>query len=277
VAFARGDTIQFTVTIKFYNGGPLPPPDPNYQLYWAGFGPDGIRTGIVNQGRPTGDFTVTMALPAQSPLPNSVRAYPTFGVSWKCIWATSWPPLDSADWRVFGESLDPLYVTYGRPQSPAYHSLIYNATMSADGLSTWQDVLNADWTAYTTNSIAWKEPKPYDENHPTIPTFFAHLFYYGNWGTLETWYTTLLSNGDGQCFAWVNFWINELKVQGITEVTPTILKIQPPLGETGFLINNWTFIGAGTSGDPTHPYMASFLNDGNGDPTPRRSSNTESC
>src|SRR5205814_1351553 len=61
------------------------------------------------------------------------------------------------------------------------------------------------------------------------------------------------------CLAWTRFWVNELKVQGITEISPTTIKILPPAGETGFLIRDWQFLGNGTSGDLTHPYLGTFV------------------
>jgi hypothetical protein len=128
-------------------------------------------------------------------------------------------------------------------------------------------VLNANWAPYTAYSIVWKEPKPYDLLNPTIPTRARRMFYYGLWGTGATSYTDLLKDGDGQCGAWVSFWMSEIRVQGIMEVTPTIITILPPEDSNGFLVKNWTFADQGTSGDPSFPYKATFTGG-----TPARSS-----
>jgi hypothetical protein len=262
VTFARNDTVNFKVTVKLTGGVP---PNDGSDLYLVGFGPDGINTPIYDFGRPFGNRTWTWTAVAMTPLPSFVHSYDAgFNVNWSYKWSIGVPTWDPAGWSTFATSNNPLYVTYAKSQSTAYRSLVYNATVSAEGKSTWQDVLNADWATYAQaqsggNGLVWREPKaaPPSPGTPTIAVAAQHFFYWGNWNTPSRGYQSILSDGDGECGGWANFWKQELLVQGITEVSPTIVLILAPLGEGGMLISNWGSVPSvlGRSGDASHPYL----------------------
>ena len=88
----------------------------------------------------------------------------------------------------------------------------------------------------------------------------VQLTYYASYtcGNITT--ADLLKYGDGQCGAWAKFFIDMLKVQGIGITNEYVIFMpNPPSGipqdYVGFVVKNWTFVGAGTSGHSTHPYL----------------------
>lgn len=56
----------------------------------------------------------------------------------------------------------------------------------------------------------------------------------------------LLRDGNGQCGAWAEFFIDMLKVQGISSTKIEVLDATDPRRRS-FLVKNWTFIGSGVS------------------------------
>ncbi len=63
----------------------------------------------------------------------------------------------------------------------------------------------------------------------------------------------MLKNGDGQCGSWAKFFIDLRKVHGID--VPNEYVIFRPSADDGFLVKNWDFNGAGTSGVAGYPYL----------------------
>jgi hypothetical protein len=63
----------------------------------------------------------------------------------------------------------------------------------------------------------------------------------------------LLADGDAQCTAWARLFLDMLLVSGIVQKDDFV--IVKPQDSNGFLVNNWNFIGAGTSGNPNYPYL----------------------
>jgi hypothetical protein len=63
----------------------------------------------------------------------------------------------------------------------------------------------------------------------------------------------LLSDGNGQCGAWAEFFIDMLKVQGISSNKIEVLEASDPR-DRAFLVKNYTFTGTGVS-PGTAPYV----------------------
>lgn len=63
----------------------------------------------------------------------------------------------------------------------------------------------------------------------------------------------LLKDGDAQCTAWAELFLDMLLVNGIFEKGDLVTV--NPQESRGFVVNNWSFVGAGTSGDKNYPYL----------------------
>ena len=59
----------------------------------------------------------------------------------------------------------------------------------------------------------------------------------------------LLSTGDGQCTSWTELFLDMLLISDI--VAPKDFVTVTPAQSAGFLVNNWSFVGTGTSGIPS--------------------------
>jgi hypothetical protein len=174
----------------------------------------------------------------------------------KILWQFS---EDQTEWEDIGESNNPMYVTYKKPE-PAeplvtdpttglvsggyehFHTLFKLSCEAADGMTTDEDIIDAIWNKISTLNVDKADG--------------SDLFYYQNWGTcFSTTTTELISNGDGQCGSWTKFFIDLLKIHSIEHSTvddefyafsPVVedASIPAELLPTGFFVNNWQITGS---------------------------------
>ena len=187
---------------------------------------------------------------------------PKMTISWKYTDdATCMVNPDACEWTPIGESEHLVYVTMNTPQSTAYHTLVHlgceaGATLDQTQPPTKEKVLDAIWNIFQRNS----ENTPPMEVRRVRPDGLQGeaLMYYGKWENGHNDTTAdLLNYGDGACDAWVRFFIDTLKVQGLdykTELVRFRYSYGGLLWEKGrFLVKNWDFQQQ-TSPDTEYPY-----------------------
>jgi hypothetical protein len=84
----------------------------------------------------------------------------------------------------------------------------------------------------------------------------TQMTYYDSYLCANTEAASLLKFGDGQCGAWADLLIRTRQVQGMNDTNEYrfFFSNQGP-GVEGFAVKDWTFHGAGTSGNPAYPYL----------------------
>ncbi len=80
------------------------------------------------------------------------------------------------------------------------------------------------------------------------------LSYYKNYNVAHTTTDLLLDKADGQCGAWIDFFIDCGKIQG-TDEKDECRRITPQAGVTGFIVKDWDFGNKQTSGNAGYPYL----------------------
>ena len=130
-----------------------------------------------------------------------------------------------------------LYLTY-KAEVPSYETVFHLSCKSADGKNTDSDVTEGVWTGFAGRNVKRKDG--------------VLLTYYKSYLTDVTSYDyeRLLRSADGQCGAWARFFIETLKIHGISAEWNMI----EPIAAAGFVVKTWSFSGAGTSGNPSFPY-----------------------
>lgn len=149
-------------------------------------------------------------------------------------------------WCDAGTSANQTYVTLGDPLTTVYHTLAHLGCKNADGENTTANCTSKIWTEFTDRDVRRVDG--------------VQLTYYASYTCGNVTTASLLANGDGQCGAWAQFFIDMRKVQGIDDTDEYVIfrPISPsgiPQDYVGFLVKNWTFTGAGSSGHATHPYL----------------------
>ena len=88
------------------------------------------------------------------------------------------------------------------------------------------------------------------------------LTYWANGAANATNTAELLHDGNGQCGSWAEFFVDALSVHGIVGKKRTVTSIYG--ANSAFLVKNWDFVGAGTSGDVQFPYLMQEVTDKRG-------------
>lgn len=81
----------------------------------------------------------------------------------------------------------------------------------------------------------------------------TQMTYYKSFQCTNVQAADLLREGDGQCGSWAELFIRLRQIQGMNEAQEYVLF--EPSAADGFIVKNWTFAGAGTSGVPAFPYL----------------------
>ncbi len=148
-----------------------------------------------------------------------------------------------------GSTTNHLYVT-GAAANEAFETVIDLGCREANGKNpdTQQaDVVAGIWSQFSSGNAPANVHRVDDTS----------LTYYHNYDTDSTGIATLLSTGDGQCGAWAKLLWATLALQGVAGIHYVGLTPEASTthGANGFLVNNWTFTGAGTSGSLDFPYV----------------------
>ena len=239
--YVRGDTV--IVTAKFQAGQtqPVRPGQTPRAVYVEG---QGYTFHIpLTPLTDMGSYLLLPSTAATAALPNYVHV--SGGISWKFyLWGGSQPPPEGQPLQempvVSASSV--LYVTLDTPATtPVYHTLIDLSTTAAAWAATPQEVVEDTYrNAFATRSVYTALPAM----GPIATRVRRPLFYYKNpitsgWDTQETTTEGLLRTGDGQCGAWVNFFLDTLKAHGIDGVERGLVR---PKGDDKWLaVNNWGF------------------------------------
>ncbi len=214
--------------------------------------PGGLPLDITMKGDGPGnlDFPETAAtvsgtdlllsdVECSNPFVNQIDFFDPMSITWRFSLD------DGSTWYTTTTSANQTYVTLGDPVTMVYHTLAHLGCKNADGETTAAGCTAKIWGEFTDRNVRRVDG--------------VQLTYYASYtcGNLTT--ASLLANGDGQCGAWAKLFIDMRKVQGIDDIDEYV--IFEPIADDGFVVKNWTFNGAGTSGHPTHPYLNIFESD----------------
>ena len=216
----------------------------------AGSGPGGgTFTGAANAvaGQNGLSATISGNYPSNTALPETIKAG-ALEIDWN-VKRTVGQKVKTV---VYGRSKNRIYVT-GAAAPDAFETVLELGSTGADGKrpdTDVQGVLDGVWSKFA-------GPANVERVDGTPMT------YYGNWNTKNEAASTLLKHADGQCAAWTRLLWATLNSQGVVVGIDYVLLEPDPAttnGARGFIIKNWTFNGAGTSGNPLFPYVNTFLN-----------------
>jgi hypothetical protein len=153
-------------------------------------------------------------------------------------WQIKFPGAPGGDWiSTIGTSAHTAYVLAGAPADGVtlYHTVVDTGTNAASGLAT----------AANRDQIIARVKGVFGGDIRQIEGRSELLTYYGQWtvsvGVGSRTTATLLGTGDGNCQAWVDFFRDVLRSQGIGNTVITDYKMIPAIGRnTGLLfVKNW--------------------------------------
>lgn len=229
VAYLRGTSVALS-NVRFYvqpggsvSGVPL-----------RGFGPDGLV--FTGTGTLSGNYlTVAGTLTSSTPLPNTVRYYPSFAIAWEVA-------LDGVNFYPAGTSGNRLYATYAAPLGDRLASYYYISTPMADGLSAEQDIIDAIWAEFADREVYNAQGQRLGYYRGVLCA--SYCTYYS--GSELVYYTT------SQCGGWADLMIQCLRTQGLGSAQ--FITIEPqgyptlpldcgsyPSSASGFVVKNYTF------------------------------------
>jgi hypothetical protein len=194
--------------------------------------------GSVHCG-PDDTEVVTAEMESSGPLPNEVACYDTADIG---FWAT--PPGETA--TLAGTSRNVLYVVLGDPAgTPPYWTLLDISCRAASGATSAVALVEQSYTPYQGLALTRKR-----DGHG--------LTYWNPTTTTCTNTQELLHSGDGsgQCGSWAEFLLDMHKAHGVSAGAKVlVIRTVPDWqgGVVGFLVKNWSFVGAGSHSPPfTH-------------------------
>ena len=219
------------------------------------------------------ELTLWAAQAASNPkptLPTVATFYPDFAIAWQLSFD------GGKTWVDAGQTDNPLYVSGApNPQPDPWSKQFYltvvdseiNQThgMAATDKST---IVSATWDLFVGGAVRQFSPtEPFSDG----TEYGRPLTYYGSPPstgdpikdttqqlnpsayTRSTTVGALLAEGDGQCAAWAGLFLDMLLVDGISETNDFVTIV--PDHSSGFIVNNWNFLDAETSGFPGYPYV----------------------
>lgn len=199
----------------------------------------------------SGDEVTLPLTEASTVLVNTIKFYDkkddakAFKLEWEL-------KIGSSDWSKISTTKHTVYVTLDDP-SPMKDFNGNNVTLrqetlfeigcrNADGESSQASATAKIWSEFTDRVV-----KRMDGTQMT---------YYGSYLCTDTDAASLLQFGDGQCGAWADLLIRTRQVQGMNDPNEyRFFFSKKGLSVEGFAVKDWTFHGAGTSGDPAYPYL----------------------
>jgi len=203
-------------------------------------GPDSISIGEAEAA--VSGSTVSLASPGEATEKfenNIVRYWEGFVLNFEASFQ------DEDDWIEVGASKNQFYVTREAPMlSPIPHTVAHIGCSSANNQSVPAVITSCIWGEFSSGTGPQNVKNVNGED----------LSYYKSYLTNSSTTAGLLADKDGQCLAWVRFFLDCLKVHGISN-SDNIAKVTPDVAGEGLLIKNWGFTGNGTSGDNEYPYL----------------------
>lgn len=173
---------------------------------------------------------------------NEVDFFDTMDITWQITWD------GGTTWCDAGISKNQVYVTLGDPVGGVtiFHTLVHLGCKNADGEATPIGCTDKIWSEFTDRDVRRVDG--------------TRLTYYASYTCANVTTASLLANGDGQCGAWAKFFIDMRKVQGLDDPNEYVIFRpipQPGIPQylVGFVVKNWTFVGLGSSGYTTYPYL----------------------
>ncbi len=148
--------------------------------------------------------------------------------------------MGESSWTQIASTKHQIYLTLGDPVTAhRQETLFFLSSKNADNLTNASSVTTAIWNEFIDRSVS------------RVDGF--KLNYYQSYACQNYETYELLKFGDGQCGAWVKFFIDLRRVQGISDQPWRSLK--PVAPSHGMIVNNWDFTGSGTSSIPGFPYF----------------------
>ena len=140
------------------------------------------------------------------------------------------------------------------PPNPAitlFETVAHIGCTNAAGATTAAAATSAIWAEFPDRIV---QRKPFDGFNNSDG--YA-MTYYAAWTCDNYTVDKLLKFGDGQCGAWAKLFIETLSVQGIENALDWLFFFNRDATDPnlGFIVNNWSFLGLGTSGLPDYPYF----------------------
>ena len=124
-----------------------------------------------------------------------------------------------------------LYLTY-KAEASSYETVFHISCTKAKGKKTDPTVVEGVWSGFSGRDVKRKDGVP--------------LTYYKSYLIKITFFEDLLRVTDGQCGAWARFFIETLRIHGISSERKTFVPTPPAIG---FIVKTWSFAKTGTSGD----------------------------
>ncbi|HVP10667.1 MAG TPA: hypothetical protein VMV94_05695, partial [Phycisphaerae bacterium] len=199
-----------------------------------GTGPDGDSyqgTGVLSGG----EFIVSATMTSTDPLPNTVKFYNTYNITWEIA-------LDGVNYCYAGTSDNRVYVTLNTPTtSPLYETCIELACAGADGASTASAAVAGIWAQFPDADVRRKPIDGYN-----IPDGVRMGYWRPIPGVAQSLSGMLASPiGNGSCVAWSYLLQSCIQTQGISGATVSQITANTTVcpGASGFLVKSWAFGG----------------------------------
>lgn len=220
--------------------------------------------------------TASAELVTEGQTPADVHAFTPMTLAWKVCYWNCW---DLTNFYEGNQSQHRLYVTLADPRDPArvFLTLLDLTTLAAQGATT------ADGGGQAVAKIFGKFQNLNAAGAPAAGaikdrllntttgaiTEGTQLKYWTPWtftGDINNTYSCpaiftteeILKFGVGRCGGWAPFLVDAFAIHGIVSVSKGVFALPGfptgPAGSQLMLIKGWSFVGAGTSGDPNFPY-----------------------
>ncbi len=187
----------------------------------------------------SGDEIVMPSTEASSALINVIKFYDrkedskAFKLKWEM-------KADDYEWCPLGVTKHTVYVVLADPETSLRQETLFEISCRrAEGIDQATDVTDAIWSEFTDRVV-----KRVDG---------VQLTYYNDYLCSNVTTGDLLKFGDGQCGAWAKLFIDLRKIQGIDDTNEYVIFLG--VAADGFVVKNWSFSGAGTSGIAEYPYL----------------------
>ncbi|WP_165228008.1 hypothetical protein [Aquisphaera insulae] len=185
-----------------------------------------------------GDVLTLAATALSNKFDASAKYFDHFTIKWEISYD------DGKTWSDAGSSDNTVYVSAGTPipdkdSGDFFETVVHLAITKTDSKSAEADLIAGAWSAFTGRSVSRVDGKA--------------LHYYQSYNIRNTTVETLLRDLDGQCSTFTLLFIDLLKVNGISK-TDNYVFVRSTTDD-GFIVKDWTFTGAGKSGDATYPYL----------------------
>jgi hypothetical protein len=235
--FAAGSTMKVSAKLALSDVVPLT----GNSWMVRGDGPGNLDIPATS-ATVSGRFLTITNVAAANPFSNAIDVHDSFTISWEVS------PDGGQTWVKGPRTTNQVYVTLKDPiidgNTPhIWHTVVDVGSRSARGQTDENTALDRVWAKFATLNVQRVE-------NPVT------LTYYNSYLTVCTRTAELLQSGDGQCGSWTSFFLDTLKVLGLT-MPKTYLVVVPKAATNanGFLVKNWNFAGAGQSGDADFPYL----------------------